>query len=81
MGYKRIVCLLTGSNNSLKAALEAAHVAGENRGNLIYVYAWDGTFLRSGMAGETSRELTEKEEALASDAALCPEYELSTWII
>ncbi len=64
MGYKKIVCMVTGSVNKFKAALEAAHIANENQGNLIYVYAVDGAFLRSGLKGKMDREITEKEEAL-----------------
>jgi len=46
MGYETIVCGVTGSAASQKAALEAARLAKENRARLIYVYVADTTFLK-----------------------------------
>jgi nucleotide-binding universal stress UspA family protein len=64
MDYKKIVCGVTGSINSLKAALEAAHIAERSAASLTYVYAVDSAFLKSGLAVDLDRELVEKEESL-----------------
>jgi nucleotide-binding universal stress UspA family protein len=50
MGYKKIVCGVTGSEHGQKAALEAARLAKENHADLVYVYAVDLEFLRGGVA-------------------------------
>ena len=57
MEYTSIVCGVTGSAHSQKAALEAAHLARKNGARLTYVYAIDVTFLRGGI---TSAENVEK---------------------
>jgi nucleotide-binding universal stress UspA family protein len=49
MEYTSIVCGVTGSAHSQKAALEAAHLARKNGARLTYVYAVDITFLRGGI--------------------------------
>jgi nucleotide-binding universal stress UspA family protein len=46
MGYETIICGVTGSAASEKAAYEAARLAKENRARLIYVYVVDITFLK-----------------------------------
>ena len=51
MQYTSIVCGVTGSAHSQKAALEAAHIAKKNGARLTYVYAIDITFLRGGIVG------------------------------
>jgi len=48
MGYKTIVCGVTGSLHSQKAALEAAIIASRAQTRLIYVYVVDVSFLRRG---------------------------------
>jgi nucleotide-binding universal stress UspA family protein len=48
MSYKKIVCGVTASAHSQKAALEAARLAKENKADLIFVYAVDVTFLEGG---------------------------------
>ena len=64
MGYRKIICGVTASAHSQKAALEAARLAKENGAELIYVYAVDLTFLASGNTGSLStvvvRESLEK---------------------
>ena len=57
MEYTSIVCGVTGSAHSQKAALEAAHLARKNGARLTYVYAIDVTFLRGGI---TSAQNVEK---------------------
>jgi nucleotide-binding universal stress UspA family protein len=59
MGYRKIVCGVTASAHSQKAALEAARLAKEN-GELIYVYAVDLTFLASGNTGSLSTDVVRK---------------------
>jgi nucleotide-binding universal stress UspA family protein len=49
MEYTSIVCGVTGSAHSQKAALEAARLARENGARLTYVYAVDITFLKGGL--------------------------------
>jgi nucleotide-binding universal stress UspA family protein len=51
MEYTSIVCGVTGSAHSQKAALEAAYLAKKNGARLTYVYAIDITFLRGGITG------------------------------
>ncbi|MFP5213756.1 MAG: universal stress protein [Acidobacteriota bacterium] len=60
MGYKKIVCGVTGSAHAQKAALEAARLAKENCAELVYVYAVDSTFARGGMAVELSHEYVDE---------------------
>lgn len=45
MGYKTIICGVTGFLHSQKAALEAAILAGQSHAELIYVYIVDVSFL------------------------------------
>ncbi|MBI5602053.1 MAG: universal stress protein [Deltaproteobacteria bacterium] len=59
MAYKAIVCGVTGSEHSQKAALEAARLAKENGAALIYVYAVDTTFLK-GMTVELTPDFALK---------------------
>jgi nucleotide-binding universal stress UspA family protein len=54
MGYKTIVCGVTGSLHSQKAALEAAIMASKAQAGLIYVYVVDVSFLRGGISFMTS---------------------------
>jgi nucleotide-binding universal stress UspA family protein len=60
MGYRKIVCGVTASAHSQKAALEAARLAKENGAELIYVYAVDLTFLASGNTGSLSTDVVRK---------------------
>lgn len=65
MGYKSIVCGVTGSEHAKKAALEAAVLAKESGAELTYVYAVDLTFLKGGKTGSaTSREVEQSLENL-----------------
>lgn len=57
MEYTSIVCGVTGSAHSQKAALEAARLAKKNGARLTYVYAVDITFLRGGI---TTSQYVEK---------------------
>jgi nucleotide-binding universal stress UspA family protein len=59
MGYTKIVCGVTGSEHSLKAAQEAARLAKENGADLIFVYAVDTTFLK-GITVELTSEFAQK---------------------
>ncbi len=60
MGYKSIVCGVTGSSHAQKAAFEAASMARENNAKLTYVYAVDMGFLRTGIAVELSTDSAEE---------------------
>jgi nucleotide-binding universal stress UspA family protein len=60
MGYRKIVCGVTASTHSQKAALEAARLAKENGAELIYVYAVDLTFLASGNTGSLSTDVVRE---------------------
>jgi nucleotide-binding universal stress UspA family protein len=51
MTYTSIVCGVTGSAHSQKAALEAAVLAKQHNARLTYIYAVDIGFLRSGIGG------------------------------
>jgi nucleotide-binding universal stress UspA family protein len=51
MGYTSIVCGVTGSAHSQKAALEAAVLARQHNARLTYVYAVDTGFLKSSVGG------------------------------
>lgn len=57
MVYKKIVCGVTASAHSQKAALEAARLAKEHRAELIYVYAIDLDFLASGRTGSLTEDV------------------------
>jgi nucleotide-binding universal stress UspA family protein len=57
MGYTTIVCGVTGSLHSRKAALEAAVLAGKSNAGLVYVYAVDASFLKRGSGFVTSGEV------------------------
>ncbi|MBI5605331.1 MAG: universal stress protein [Deltaproteobacteria bacterium] len=59
MAYKTIVCGVTGSEHSQKAAQEAARLAKENGAALIYVYAVDTSFLK-GMTVELTPDFANK---------------------
>jgi nucleotide-binding universal stress UspA family protein len=51
MGYTSIVCGVTGSAHSQKAALEAAALAKQHNARLTYVYAVDVGFLKGSVGG------------------------------
>lgn len=59
MEYKKIVCAVTGSEASERAAREAAFLARESGASLIYLYAVDASFLQ-GMTVEVRPEFAEK---------------------
>lgn len=59
MAYKTIVCGVTGSEHSQKAALEAASLAKNHQARLIYVYAVDTSFLK-GMTVELTPDFANK---------------------
>lgn len=59
MGYTSIVCGVTGSAHSQKAALEAAALAKKDNARLTYVYVVDIGFLRSGIAVQLSSGFAE----------------------
>jgi nucleotide-binding universal stress UspA family protein len=59
MGYNKIVCGVTGSEPSQKAAREAARLARENQAALTYVYAVDVKFLK-GMTVQLTPDFAEK---------------------
>ena len=59
MTYKKIVCGVTGSEPSQKAAQEAARLAKEHQAGLIYVYAVDIKFLK-GMTIQLTSDFAEK---------------------
>ncbi len=59
MAYKSIVCGVTGSESSQKAALEAARLAKENQAALTYVYAVDVKFLK-GLTIQLTSDFAEK---------------------
>lgn len=59
MAYKQIVCGVTGSEPSQKAAREAARLAKENQAALTYVYAVDVKFLK-GMTVQLTPDFAEK---------------------
>jgi nucleotide-binding universal stress UspA family protein len=60
MGYKSIVCGVTGSEHAKKAALEAAILAKANEADLTYVYAVDLTFLKGGKTGLATTQGVEE---------------------
>jgi nucleotide-binding universal stress UspA family protein len=68
MAYKKIVCGVTASAHSQKAALEAARLAKQDGADLIYVYAVDVTFLEGGRTGSLT------EDVVAGSLAQVGEY-------
>lgn len=60
MRCRKIICGVTASAHSQKAALEAARLAKENGAELIYVYAVDLTFLASGNTGSLSTDVVRE---------------------
>jgi nucleotide-binding universal stress UspA family protein len=61
MTYKKIVCGVTASAHSQKAALEAARLAKQNGAQLFYVYAVDLAFLKGGRMGSLSQDVVAQE--------------------
>jgi nucleotide-binding universal stress UspA family protein len=59
MAYHSIVCGVTGSEASLKAAQEAAREAKEHQAQLTFVYAVDISFLK-GMTVQVTPDYAEK---------------------
>lgn len=59
MAYKTILCGVTGSEHSQKAALEAVRLAKDNQARLIYVYAVDTSFLK-GMTVELTPDFAKE---------------------
>ncbi len=59
MGYTSIVCGVTGSEMSQKAALEAAALASEHSAKLTYVFAVDMEFLKASLGGRVSSSMAE----------------------
>jgi len=59
MDYKKIVCAVTGSEASDRAAREAAFLAKESKASVIFLYAVDASFLQ-GMTVELRPEFAEK---------------------
>jgi len=57
MTYKKIVCGVTASAHSQKAALEAARLAKQHGAQLVYVYAVDLVFLKGGKMGSLSQDV------------------------
>ena len=66
MGYKTIVCGVTGSLHSQKAALEAAVMASQSHAELIYVYVVDVSFLRRGSGSITSGVVADSLDKLGA---------------
>ena len=64
MGYTTIVCGVTGSLHSQKAALEAAVLAKKTQAGLIYVYVVDVSFLRRGSGFITSGAVADSLDRL-----------------
>jgi nucleotide-binding universal stress UspA family protein len=60
MGYKSIVCGVTGSEHAKKAALEAAILAKADKADLTYVYAVDLAFLKGGKTGSATTQGVEQ---------------------
>ena len=63
MKWNSIVCGVTGSDLSRKAAREAAGLAEANGAELAYVYAVDSSFLRGGKAMGVTTEAVEESLA------------------
>ena len=59
MTYKKIVCGVTGSEPSQKAAQEAARLAKEHQAGLVFLYAVDIKFLK-GMTIQLTPDFAEK---------------------
>ena len=57
MTYKKIVCGVTASAHSQKAALEAAKLSKQHGAQLIYVYVVDLAFLKGGKLGSLSQDV------------------------
>jgi nucleotide-binding universal stress UspA family protein len=57
MTYKSIVCGVTGSTHSQKAALEAARLAKTDNARLTFVYAVDTGFLNNSIGGRLTSDL------------------------
>ncbi len=66
MGYITIVCGVTGSLHSQKAALEAAVLAAKSQAGLIYVYVVDVSFLKRGSGFITSGAVEESLDRLGA---------------
>ncbi len=64
MDYTTIVCGVTGSQHSQKAALEAAVLASKSQAGLVYVYAVDVSFLRRGSGLITSGAVADSLDRL-----------------
>lgn len=64
MAYTSIVCGVTGSAHSQKAALEAAALAKKHNAKLTYVYAADAGFLKSSVGGLSTSLATDGLERL-----------------
>ncbi|MCE5244479.1 MAG: universal stress protein [Syntrophobacteraceae bacterium] len=60
MGYKSIVCAVSGSPYSLKAAEHAAALAKQDGASLAFVYAVDATFFPGGVGMGASRHTAEE---------------------
>jgi len=60
MGNRKIVCGVTASAHSQKAALEAARLAREEKAELVYVYAVDTAFLEKGSTGSLTQDVVAK---------------------
>lgn len=57
MGYTNIVCGVTGSAHSQKAAMEAAILAKRDNSKLTYVYVVDTGFVKEKFGGHLSADL------------------------
>jgi nucleotide-binding universal stress UspA family protein len=66
MGYTTIVCGVTGSLHSQKAAQEAAVLAGKSQAGLVFVYAVDASFLKGGSGYVTSGEVEDSLDKLGA---------------
>jgi nucleotide-binding universal stress UspA family protein len=76
MSYRTIVCGVTGSLHSQKAAIEAAAMAAKSNAALVYVYAVDVSFLSmgsgyisSGVVAESLNRLGEQFLDFAEELA------------
>jgi nucleotide-binding universal stress UspA family protein len=66
MDYTTIVCGVTGSLHSQKAALEAAVLASKSQTALVYVYVVDVSFLRRGSGSMTSGAVADSLDKLGA---------------
>ena len=64
MDYTTIVCGVTGSLHSQKAAIEAAVLARKSQAALVYVYVVDVSFLRRGSGSITSGAVADSLDKL-----------------